>query len=149
MLELPWMDNFERSKKPKRLPVVLTTLEIQMFLREVAVAPEPIGLIIKLLYGTGMRLMEAVRLRVKDIELIAKRLWCVMAKVERICMTMLPGSLLEAMHHQLAQQRKWYDKDILVDKVDMSGCRMRWLSSILVYHWEWGAICIFCQEIFY
>ena len=66
---LPWLDGFERSKKPKRLPVVLTPPEVQALLREAATAPEPLGLIIRMLYGTGMRLMEAVRLRVKDVEL--------------------------------------------------------------------------------
>ena len=65
-ITLPWLDNFERSKKPRRLPVVLTVPEVQALLREAASAPAPINLIIKLLYGTGMRLMEAVRLRVKD-----------------------------------------------------------------------------------
>ena len=68
-ITLPWLDNFERSKKPRRLPVVLTASEVQALLREAATAPAPINLIIKLLYGTGMRLMEAVRLRVKDVEL--------------------------------------------------------------------------------
>jgi len=68
-ITLPWLDNFERSKKPRRLPGVLTASEVQALLREAATAPAPINLIIKLLYGTGMRLMEAVRLRVKDVEL--------------------------------------------------------------------------------
>lgn len=89
MLELPWMDNFERSKKPKRLPMVLTTLEIQMFLREVAVAPGPIGLIIKLLYGSGMRLMEVVRLRGKDVELTHQE---IVVRDGKDRVTMLPGS---------------------------------------------------------
>ena len=68
-ITLPWLDSFERSKKPRRLPVVLTASEVQTLLREATTAPTPINLIIKLLYGTGMRLMEAVRLRVKDVEL--------------------------------------------------------------------------------
>lgn len=49
--------------------MVLTIQEIHALLHEASGAPEPIGLIIKLLYCTGMRLMEAVRLRVKDVEL--------------------------------------------------------------------------------
>ena len=65
---LPWLDGFERSKKPKRLPVVLTPPEVQALLREAATAPEPLGLIIRMLYGTGMRLMEAVRLRILDVD---------------------------------------------------------------------------------
>lgn len=64
VVALPWLGRFKRSKKPWRLPVVLTTLEVHRLLREVETAPAPIGLIITLLYGTGMRLMEAVRLRV-------------------------------------------------------------------------------------
>lgn len=71
---LPWLDGFERSKKPRRLPVVLTVLETHQLLREAETAPTPIGLIIKLLYGTGMRLMEAMRLRVKDVELTRKEI---------------------------------------------------------------------------
>jgi len=137
MLELPWMDNFERSKKPKRLPVVLTTLEVQALLREVAVAPEPIGLIIKLLYGTGMRLMEAVRLRVKDVELTRREIVVRDGKGGKDRVTMLPGSLLEAMHHQLTQRREWYDEDILVGKADV------WLPDALAVKYpgaprEWG-----------
>jgi len=137
MLELPWMDNFERSKKPKRLPVVLTALEVQALLREVAVAPEPIGLIVKLLYGTGMRLMEAVRLRVKDVELTRQEIVVRDGKGGKDRVTMLPGSLLEAMHHQLARRREWYDEDILAGKADV------WLPDALAVKYpgaprEWG-----------
>lgn len=71
---LPRLDSFERSKKPRRLPVVLTALETQQLLRAAETAPVPISLIIKLLYGTGMRLMEALRLRVKDVELTRKEI---------------------------------------------------------------------------
>lgn len=147
-LKLPWMDNFERSKKPKRLPVVLTTLEVQALLREVAVAPEPIGLIIKLLYGTGMRLMEAVRSRVKDVELTRREIVVRDGKGGKDRVTMLPGSLLEAMHRQLVQRREWYDKDILTDRADV------WLPDALAVKYpgaprEWGwQICVCCQKIF-
>ncbi len=71
---MPRLDSFERSKKPRRLPVVLTALETQQLLRAAETAPVPISLIIKLLYGTGMRLMEALRLRVKDVELTRKEI---------------------------------------------------------------------------
>ena len=47
---------------------MLTPLEVQALLREAERSPVPIGLMFKLLYGTWMRLMEAVRLRVKDVE---------------------------------------------------------------------------------
>jgi len=69
-ITLPWLDSFERSKKPRRLPVVLTTSEVQALFREAGTAPTPIIFIIKLLYGTGMRLMEAMR-----AQLVLRREW--------------------------------------------------------------------------
>lgn len=52
-VELTWLDGFQRSKKPRRLPVVLTMAEVHALLKQAEAAPEPVGLIIRLLYGTG------------------------------------------------------------------------------------------------
>lgn|GEM_PF-1920283 len=123
-VELPWLDGFERSKKPRRLPVVLTVLEVQALLKEAEMAPPPIGLIIKLLYGTGMRLMEAVRLRVKDVELTRREIIVRDGKGGKDRVTMLPDSLLDAMRAQLALRRQWHEQDLALGKVDV------WLSSI-------------------
>lgn len=136
-LDLPWLDGFERSKKPKRLPVVLTPLEVQALLRETSSAPEPVGLIVKLLYGTGMRLMEAVRLRVKDVELTQREIVVRNGKGGKDRITMLPGSLLEAMRRQLAIRREWHDEDIRAGKADV------WLPDALAVKYpnapqEWG-----------
>lgn len=90
VVDLPWLDNFERSKKPRRLPVVLTVQEIQALLREAFSAPEPIGLIVRLLYGAGMRLMEAVRLRVKDVDLERREVIVRDGKGGKDRVTMLP-----------------------------------------------------------
>lgn len=136
-LDLPWLDGFERSKKPKRLPVVLTPLEVQALLRESSSAPEPVGLIVRLLYGTGMRLMEAVRLRVKDVEFTRQEIIVRDGKGGKDRITMLPGSLLEAMHRQLAIRREWHDEDIRAGKADV------WLPDALAVKYpnaprEWG-----------
>ena len=64
-IELPWLDNVTQAKAPKRLPVVLTVSEVQAVLSRLSGTH---ALIASLLYGGGMRLMEAVRLRVKDAE---------------------------------------------------------------------------------
>ena len=64
-IELPWLDNVTQAKTPKRLPVVLTVGEVQSVLSRLSGTH---ALIASLLYGGGMRLMEAVRLRVKDVE---------------------------------------------------------------------------------
>jgi integrase len=63
--ELPWMDDIEGAKRPRRLPVVLTAAETAAVLDRIAGIQ---GLVARLLYGTGMRLMEALRLRIKDVE---------------------------------------------------------------------------------
>ncbi|MDT8282561.1 MAG: phage integrase N-terminal SAM-like domain-containing protein [Gammaproteobacteria bacterium] len=65
-LELPWLDGFEYAKRPKKLPVVLTQREVKLLLS--VIDHQRHSLILKLLYGTGMRLMECIRLRIKDID---------------------------------------------------------------------------------
>ena len=63
-LDLPWIDGIERAKRPKRLPVVLTRTQIERLLAQMDGTH---ALMARLLYGTGMRLMECIRLRVKDV----------------------------------------------------------------------------------
>lgn len=63
--ELPWLGEVVRAKKPARLPVVLSIDEVQRILARLE---GEVGLVARLLYGGGMRLMEAVRLRVKDVD---------------------------------------------------------------------------------
>ena len=65
-LDLPWLTDVTRAKKPVRLPTVLTRDETQRLLGGI---DDPlVGLIVRLLYGSGMRLLECLRLRVKDVD---------------------------------------------------------------------------------
>lgn len=64
---LPWLDGITRAKINKRLPVVLTVAETQALLRRLP--QDTNGLIVRLLYGTGMRIKECLRLRIKDVDL--------------------------------------------------------------------------------
>lgn len=63
--ELGWLDGSEPAKRGQRLPEVLSRAEVQVLLAEVQGTP---GLIARLLYGTGLRLLEGLRLRVKDLD---------------------------------------------------------------------------------
>ena len=65
-IELPWLDNITRATHEKKLPVVLTRQEVRALLVELQGTP---WLVASLLYGSGLRLMEAMRLRVKDLAL--------------------------------------------------------------------------------
>lgn len=64
-IQLPWLDNVEQAKVPKRLPVVLNREEIQAILSRLTRTQ---WLIASLLYGTGMRIMKCLRLRVQDVD---------------------------------------------------------------------------------
>jgi integrase len=63
-IDLPWLLNVTRARRPKRLPVVLSVAEVRSVLAQLDGVP---SLCANLLYGCGLRLMEALRLRVKDI----------------------------------------------------------------------------------
>lgn len=66
---LPWLDVFVRAKRPKKLPVVLTRDELQRLLAE---ADGEVGQFMRLLYGTGMRIMDCATLRIKEIDFRAQ-----------------------------------------------------------------------------
>ena len=62
-MDLPWLDGVQRPRTPKRIPSVLTVDEVAALL---SALPTDMALLARLLYGTGMRLMECLRLRVKE-----------------------------------------------------------------------------------
>ena len=62
---LPWMETMVRAKRPQRVPTVLASDEVKRLLAQMDGRP---WLLASLLYGTGMRLMECLRLRVKDVD---------------------------------------------------------------------------------
>lgn len=64
-IELPWLDKITQAKAPKRLPVVMTREEVQSVLARM---DGSVWLIACLLYGSGLRIMECLRLRVKDVD---------------------------------------------------------------------------------
>lgn len=71
-LELPWLQGIGRPQSKQRLPVVLTALEIEQLFQQLDASNRVFGLFAKLLYGTGMRIMQAAHLRTKDIDFETK-----------------------------------------------------------------------------
>ncbi|MDB5857579.1 MAG: integrase [Ramlibacter sp.] len=106
--ELPWMNDLQRPAYRKRIPSVLSPQEVAAVLARME---GPVGLIARLLYGTGMRLMEALRLRVKDVDF--ERLVIVVreAKGNKDRVVMLPRSLLADLRVQLLEARALWDQD--------------------------------------
>src|SRR6185503_13403387 len=90
-LELPWMDDVTRARRPKRLPTVLTSAEV----REVLGRMEgEHALVARLMYGTGMRVTECLSLRVKDLDLARRQITVRQGKGGKDRVTMVPESLV-------------------------------------------------------
>src|SRR5690348_4636705 len=102
-VELPWLDGIERAKKPQRLPVVLTRVEVVALLGELTGTP---WLMASLLYGAGLRLMECVRLRVKDVDFAKTELVVRQGKGGKDRRTMLPAALVAPLQAQMAEARR-------------------------------------------
>jgi integron integrase len=93
--DLPWLTEVTRAKKPARLPVVLNRDEIKTLLAQLD--DSLLDLVVRLLYGTGMRLMEAVRLRVKDVDFVRREILVRDGKGAKDRVTMLPASLADRL----------------------------------------------------
>jgi integron integrase len=97
-VDLPWLGSVVRASRPKRLPMVLTRQEVRRVLSHLE---GQFLLIVSLMYGSGLRVLEALRLRLKDID-IDRRLVIVRdGKGARDRITILPDSLCDAMRRQL------------------------------------------------
>ena len=107
--ELPWLDGVERSKRPARLPVVLTENEVRALLARLEGTR---WLMVSLLYGTGMRLLECLRLRVKDVDFEMRQVTIREGKGGRDRVTMLPGSLVESLRDHLSRVRALHEADL-------------------------------------
>ena len=107
-LDLPWLDGITRAKQRVRVPVVLTQAEVKRLLDLMEGTP---GLMARLLYGSGMRLMEGVRLRVKDIDFDRHEITVREGKGGKDRRTMLPTSLVEPLQAHLVRVRALFDGD--------------------------------------
>jgi integrase len=101
-VDLPWLTDLARPTRARRLPSVLTRDEVASLLASVS---GEIGLVAHLLYGTGMRLMEALRLRVKDVDFERHAIIVREAKGNKDRVVMLPRALVEPMRLQLRTAR--------------------------------------------
>lgn len=108
-VQLPWLDEVVQAKAPKRLPVVLTPTEVRELLMHMQGTT---GLIARLLYGTGMRLLEALRLRVKDVEFARREIVIREGKGNKDRVTVLPENLVADLQAQLQRARVLHEKDL-------------------------------------
>ena len=108
-LEMPWVGSVTRAKRPKRLPVVLTPVEVRALL---ALLDGQAALMGSLLYGAGMRLMEAVRLRVKDVDFGRWEIVVRNGKGGKDRRVPLPRRLEAALQAQIERVRVLHGRDL-------------------------------------
>jgi integron integrase len=108
-MELPWMDEIRRAKRPQRLPTVLSRDEVATMLAQMHGVT---WLMAALLYGSGMRLMECLRLRVKDVDFVRREITVRHGKGGKDRRTMLPAMTVEALQGQLAEARRVHERDL-------------------------------------
>jgi integron integrase len=106
---LPWLEGLERAKRPARLPSVLTASEAQALLARLHGTK---WLMASLLYGSGLRLRECLKLRVKDVDFGYRQITVRDGKGAKDRVTMLPGSLIEPLKEHLMRVKKLHEKDL-------------------------------------
>jgi integron integrase len=107
--EIGWLEGVERAKKPMRLPVVLTREEVHKLFAHLHGTTR---LMAGLLYGSGLRLMECVRLRVKDVDFGYARITVRDGKGGKDRVTMLPVNLASSLERQLAKVKAQHEQDL-------------------------------------
>ncbi len=106
---LPWLDDITQAKASRRLPVVLTSREVKALLDGLN---GTMWLVASLLYGTGMRLLEALRLRIKDVEFERREIVVREGKGNKDRVTVLPENLIIPLREQIAQAKRLHDADL-------------------------------------
>ena len=137
LVDLPWLDDVVVAKERQRLPTVLTQPQVRALLHEMSGTT---GQVAALLYGTGMRLLEALRLRVKDVGFERREIVVRHGKGGKDRVTVLPENLMQPLQAQLAQARSQHDRDLQAGWGDV------WLPDALAvkfprapkaWGWQW------------
>lgn len=136
-IDLPWLADLRAPKASQRLPTVLNEAEIRRLWPHLKGTP---GLICKLMYGTGLRVMEALRLRVQDIDLDDAKIIVRGGKGDKDRVTMVPQALLPALHAHLAQRSQWHAEDVATGHADVElpdAIHRKYPHAARSIDWQW------------
>ncbi len=135
--ELGLLEGVERAKKPSRLPVVLTKREVSAL---VARMNGTTKLMAGLLYGSGLRLMECVRLRVKDIDFGYAQITVRDGKGAKDRVTMLPVSMAAALERHLQRVKLQHEQDVEDGFGDVylpNALERKYRGASREWQWQW------------
>lgn len=108
-IELPYLDGVTRAKRSERIPVVFTPDEAHQVLSNLQL---PYALMAKLLYGSGLRLMECIRLRVKDVDFSYKQIIVRDGKGAKDRVTLLPEQVVDQLQFQFGKAKELHELDL-------------------------------------
>jgi integron integrase len=135
--EFELLEGVERARRAVRVPVVLSKAEVQ---RLVAALPPKHRLFFQFLYGTGLRLLEGLRLRVKDVDFERGQVVVRGGKGDKDRVTMLPDSLRGAMREHLERVRLLHEKDLAegLGAVALPGAlAVKYRGAEREWLWQW------------
>ena len=136
-VELPWLDDVVRAKRPLHLPVVLTRDEVRAILQRLDGVPRLMAI---LLYGAGLRLLECCRLRVKDVDFAMNQITVRDGKGQKDRPTMLPAAVKAELAAHLERVRAQHQADLRrgAGWVDLPGALMRkYPNAGREWGWQW------------
>jgi len=107
--EFPWLTRVVRAPRRTRLPVVLTRDEVSSLMRQLE---GPVRLVATLLYGSGLRLLECLQLRVKDVDFESDQLTVRGGKGDKDRITMLPQSIKAELRRHLGRVKGLHERDV-------------------------------------
>jgi len=136
-VDLPWLDDVVRAKRPQYLPVVLTREETRAVLQQLTGVPRVMAL---LLYGAGLRLLECCRLRVKDVDFAMNQIVIRDGKGRKDRVTMLPAAVKTLLMTQIDHVRTQHQADLHrgAGWVELPGALLRkYPNAGREWGWQW------------
>ena len=136
-LDLPWLTGVVRAKRPQHLPVVLTRAEVQLVLANLQGTE---WLIASMLYGAGMRVVECLQLRVKDLELTRREIVLRDGKGQKDRVTILPDLLIPHLRDHLERVRVLHEADRRGKRPGVSlpyALRRKYPYAATAWMWQW------------
>jgi integron integrase len=136
-IKLPWLDDMVRAKRPARLPVVLTPAEARAVLAPLAGSYRLMG---DLLYGSGLRLLECLRLRVKDVDFGYLQITVRDGKGAKDRVTMLPVSLVPTLRAHLEKVQALHARDLAegFGRVMLpEALAVKYPNAAVEWGWQW------------
>lgn len=139
-LDFPWLTEVTRAKRPRRLPSVLTVEEVRQLMQ--AVDDPLMDLVVRFLYGSGMRLLECLRLRIKDVEFARREIVVREGKGNKDRVTMLPESLCDRLRGQVEFVKAQHAADLAAGRGEV------WLPDALAVKYPNASKALAWQYVF-